>query len=534
MPLLMLLSAIIFSLLGAGPVFSRDIRFSVASYNVENLFDLKTAGTEYPEYMPNGPFGWNKAVQSIKVSHIARSIHDLDADIICLEEIESAQALEDLKKALEATGAGYPYSAIADGKPTTVRCAVLSRFPIIEKKEVTVPGKKSRSILWVTLDISGRHLIVFVNHWKSKNGPESARMPYAETLQKVLSRLPPHCDYILAGDFNENYNEFSTILLNRRLNDTNGVTGINRVLKTVQGGRLVDENALIHGTKAGLHYNLWLELREKRRWSILFFGKKGTPDSIILPKSMYDDRGISYLDNSFDKFDPEFLFSCGDIFRWQLANSGRGRHLGRGYSDHLPVFACFTTRPFEEARGFMSCDPGLKNTTIAGLYESKTGAVNLKLNDCTVIFRNRNNAVIKEKNGRAIYIYKTASKLRAGRCYDIIVTRLNRHFGNMEITAIKKAIDTGRSENPQNYWIKIKTRANLSDPALINEVVGRCTGIYKNGFLHTKKGRFPIYFSNPALRPAENNRITIMHARISCHRIPELVVERADQVSLEP
>lgn len=32
--------------------------FKVASYNLENLFDLATDGTEYPEYIPNTGYGW--------------------------------------------------------------------------------------------------------------------------------------------------------------------------------------------------------------------------------------------------------------------------------------------------------------------------------------------------------------------------------------------------------------------------------------------------------------------------------------------
>jgi len=87
--LFVILSAILLSWTAANPVFSQNIRFSVASYNVENLFDLKADGTEYPEYLPNGPAGWTRAVQSVKVAHTARVIKELDADIVCLQEVES-------------------------------------------------------------------------------------------------------------------------------------------------------------------------------------------------------------------------------------------------------------------------------------------------------------------------------------------------------------------------------------------------------------------------------------------------------------
>ena len=100
----------------------------------------------------------------------------------------------------------------------------------------------------------------------------------------------------------------------------------------------------------GRRYNLWLELSPDRRWSYLYFDRKNTPDSLILPRALYDGNGIDYVDNSFDKFDPGFLFDGRqNIYRWQRADRGRGKHLGRGYSDHLPVFALFSTEPFRPA-----------------------------------------------------------------------------------------------------------------------------------------------------------------------------------------
>jgi len=533
-----ILAASLLLLAWTHPALSKNIRFSVASYNVENLFDLQTEGTEYPEYLPDGRFGWNRAMQKIKLAHTARVIKALDADIVCLQEIESSRVLARLNTTLAAKGAGYPYSAIADNKPTTVKCALLSRFPIIEKKEIAVPGKKSRNILWVTVEIHGYPLMIFINHWKSKKGPESMRIPYATALKRVLSGLPAHCDYILAGDFNENYNEFSTILSKGNLNDTHGITGINQVLGTVESGRipyrLINEEQLLRASFKPCLYDLWLELPGERRWSTLFFGQKGTPDNILLPKSLYDNQAISYVDNSFDKFDADFLFSCGDIFRWQRSGSGYGRHLGQGYSDHLPVFACFTIGAFKKSLGFSPCDTNVKTTTIAGLYESKTGPVRLKLLKSAVIFKNKNSAVIKQKNGRAVYIYKAASRLHTGWVYDIIVNHLNRHYGNLEINGIEKIIDTGLRINPENYWINIQNLADFSDPLLRNEIIGRCTGTYKKGFLVTSKGHFSLYFSDQKLKPPENTRISIRHARITCHRKAEIIIERPDQIRRLP
>ena len=327
-----------------------DVRagqLKIATYNVDNLFDAVDDGSEYPDYDPNGGCGWGPAMAAVKVANIARVLTGLGADIVCLQEVESRRALDLLLNKLGSLGHPYPHAAMADQAGTTVSCAVISKYPIISQEEIS-PGKHIRSILKVTVRFEGRPLILFVNHWKSKQGPESRRIVYAEALKKALDRLDRDSDYILIGDFNVNYDEFLTLPDDRRLNDTRGRTGINHVLGTISGRRLVTEADLADAGRVRKHYNLWLEVPAQRRWSHNFFGEKGTLDAILLPRGLYDDRGIAYVDNSFDRYAPDFLFDGrGAIYRWQQDKKGRGRHLGKGYSDHLPVFALFSTDPFQ-------------------------------------------------------------------------------------------------------------------------------------------------------------------------------------------
>lgn len=318
--------------------------FKIADYNVENLFDLTRSGTEYREYIPNTRYGWTKRIANIKYTNITRVIKNLGADVVTLEEVESRKALISLRDKLRDSGVDYPYLAIADSRPTTVKCALLSKFPIIKKKELRPDDEIARCILEVTLNIQGRHLIVFVNHWKSKHGPESMRIVYAKRLRREIDRLKANTDFILVGDFNSNYNEYKTFLNSRKLNNTHGITGINNILGTIKDHKMVDEKTLIHQTSNRYLYNLWLEVSEGRRWSYIFSCNRESPDNMILSKGLYDNKGISYVDNSFDKFAPHYLFRGNLIYSWQ--RTSHGRHEGRGYSDHLPIFAYFSTEPF--------------------------------------------------------------------------------------------------------------------------------------------------------------------------------------------
>ena len=325
--------------------------FKVASYNLENLFDLTWDGTEYPEYIPNTGYGWTKDIANIKYTNIAGVMKDLGGDVVALQEVESKKALITLRNKLKDLGVDYPYFEIADSKATSVKCAVLSKFPIVEKEEiqvdqVDVDNEIARNILKITLDIDGNRIILFINHWKSKQGPESMRIAYAKTLRREIDKLKEGVDFILIGDFNSNYNEYKTFRNSGKLNDTNGITGINHILKTIKDFEMVDENILTKQAANEYLYNLWLEVSESSRWSYLFFGKQVSPDNIIVSKGLYDDKGISYSDNSFNKFQPDYLFEGKTVYRWQMAEGGMGRHLGKGYSDHLPIFAYFSTEPF--------------------------------------------------------------------------------------------------------------------------------------------------------------------------------------------
>jgi len=321
-------------------------KFKVATYNLENLFDLTMDGTEYQEYIPNTGYGWTKDIANIKYNNIARVIKDLGGDVVALQEVESKKALIALLYKLKDFGVDYPYLEIAGSKATPVKCAVLSKFPITEKEEIQVYNKIARNILKLTLDIDGNRLILFINHWKSKRGPESMRIAYAKKLKREIGKLKEDVDFILIGDFNSNYNEYQTFRNSGRLNDTDGITGINHILRTIKDSQMVNEKMLTKKDASDYLYNLWLEVSIRRRWSYNFFGKKGSPDNIIISKGLYDNKGISYSDNSFNKFQANYLFKRKAVYRWQRAKRGRGKHLGKGYSDHLPIFAYFSTEPF--------------------------------------------------------------------------------------------------------------------------------------------------------------------------------------------
>lgn len=327
-PLLLLLSIV---LSGA------DVK--IASYNVENLFDLQYSGHEYAEYIPNTSWQWNSDTYRVKLKNISKVIVDMSPDIIALQEIESLQALKDLKTQLQRDGLYFPYYAIASAKNTSVKVALLSKYPLKTQELRVTASYKYRNILEATVRLGNETLYLFVNHWKAKSGPESKRVVSAKVLKQRLHALGD-VNYILLGDFNSDFRENETFVKKRKFNDTQGITGINHVLKTVDHNEAVTLNDL--KTCRECAYNLWYELPKEERWSHKYRGKGEGLDSMIISPRLADNKGIEYQKSSFNKFDASYLFKQKKIYRWQQSRTFPKHHTAKGYSDHLPVYALFS------------------------------------------------------------------------------------------------------------------------------------------------------------------------------------------------
>jgi endonuclease/exonuclease/phosphatase family metal-dependent hydrolase len=285
---------------------------------------------------------------------MAEVISSLKADIMGLCEIEDVDALDDLKKALLRYGTTYKYMASGCGQTRSSTCPMLlSRFPVqnVLLHHVDLPGKSAtREILEADIIICGHILKVFVNHWPSKLHPESYRLKTAEILSDRLKQLPAGCEYILIGDFNSDYNEYQTFS-SFRLNDTEGKTGINSILgntiTTDNNVQYITEDNIAQSTSGNL-FDLWLDLPENDRMSMVYRGNNQTPDHIMVPWTLCDSEGISYVDNSFSAYTLNGkLLKDGQPYRWQIKWVKKQKvHLGKGYSDHLPVRATFKIGPF--------------------------------------------------------------------------------------------------------------------------------------------------------------------------------------------
>jgi len=318
--------------------------FTLLVYNVQNLFDLVDDGTEYREFDP-GSGNWDSFGYETRMKACGAAIASARPDIAVLCELENANMAKGLQQRLKNAGLRLDHAAVGD-KPNAAATVptVLSVFPIITVNRIgtiKVGGYFSRNILEVVLRIGSDTLTVFANHWPSKRHAGTFRVAVAEILLKRLSQLPAGADYIVAGDLNEDYDERGT------------PAALPAVLGTAavgDGPRKYSSERDMTGAMPGRHYDLWLELKKRDRMSYVFKGRPGTPDHIILPPSLYDGRGISYLDNSFavHTWDGRLLKN-GRPYDWRVRRQGaKIVHPLEVYSDHLPLVARFYRGPFRQ------------------------------------------------------------------------------------------------------------------------------------------------------------------------------------------
>jgi len=478
------------------------LNFTVASYNVENLFDLNNDGTEYKEYKPYSKY-WNQKNLDIKLNNIAKVLSDVDADIIALQEIESQKALDLLLNKLPI----YKYSKFLKNPSSSIGVAVLSKFPILKTKAIRIDNfdKYARPILEATFKIQNSKFKIFNNHWSSKRAGENKRVRYAVALKNHIYNLNKDDDYILIGDFNSNYDEWITFKSDKKLNNTYGITGINHILNTVLNNKYILENDILKKQKQ-VHYNLWFELEKKQRFSVIFRKERNTPDNILVSSGLFNNLGISYLDNSFKVFKPKYLYLNNHIIRWGKT---------KGYSDHLPIVATFTTNKFIKKE--TNNKQNFKNS-LDHLYKVQYLNKPLNIKKIIVIYKYKKSAILKEINGRSIYAYKCANSLRLGNAYNLTIDDIELYNGLLEVKQISN-IKKLKTINNYKQFYKDGTKVDIFDTKYTNDIVTNLKGIYKKRYLHLTNGKkIRLFLPKKFKKIQDSSHITIKSGHLTVYK----------------
>ncbi|MFP4483476.1 MAG: endonuclease/exonuclease/phosphatase family protein [Spirochaetaceae bacterium] len=201
---------------------------TVATFNVQTLFDGEYDGGEFSEFNPYTS-DWNDAAYGERLEILATHLRAFTPagapDILSLQEIEGPDVLADL---CERVGRGmYPHRVCAPGESAMSVC-IASRFPlnaaVVHGLDVW-PGPDDpavgslRGMLEVAVHTPGGVVRVIAAHWKSaREGREAtahlrrlAARAAARATESIL-KADPAARVIVAGDLNEEISEDSTIL----------------------------------------------------------------------------------------------------------------------------------------------------------------------------------------------------------------------------------------------------------------------------------------------------------------------------------
>ncbi len=319
---------------------------TLMSYNVENLFDDVSDGTEYSSYDP-AKSGWNRKSYLEKLSALSKVIRSAvpgGPDVLALQEVENAAVLDRLCSDY-LFRLNYSYKTIVPVPGQAVHCAVASRLPIRRVGALQAEfwkGNPQRVILEVEILHRGHRLFLYNCHWKSKTGgiveTEEARRASARVLERrvrELLREDPCLDIVVIGDLNENLEEplLSGQSLARALNPLDSSVSAGQDGAEAGEGIFLTHDPLQAGLGSGrvVLYEPWYELPVDRRGSYVYQKIWQTPDHILLSAGLFDTRGFSYEPGWFKVVRSSYLLETGTGF------PKRTDAAGGGYSDHLPL-----------------------------------------------------------------------------------------------------------------------------------------------------------------------------------------------------
>jgi endonuclease/exonuclease/phosphatase family metal-dependent hydrolase len=339
--------------------------FTVALWNLDNLFDGVEAGTEYAEFRMEA--GWNQEKYQARLTGFSQAISQMSGTgfpgLIGLVEIENLGVLEDLSQRLNsdhlrgglARGSlahgglaknGYYWAAFAKLPGSAVGIGFISRFPLTDVKahSITVEGETTpRPVLEVRLEARGAPLVFLLCHWKSKLGGEDAtealRRASARVVQRRLGEIreaEPGTPVIVMGDLNDNHNAFyrrgPSILLSLLPDDPDAAALANNTLANnaleylVLSAEKPPRSRYFPENLVPL-YSPWTE--EIFDGSYFFRGGWESIDHFLLSAALFDNSLWDY--SYFEVLNREpFVKDDG------TPNAYMSR-IGRGLSDHLPM-----------------------------------------------------------------------------------------------------------------------------------------------------------------------------------------------------
>jgi len=303
--------------------------YTIAFYNIENLFDIENDPlTNDDDFLPTSAKRWTSKRYQKKlvklgtvISQIGEENSQVSPAIIGLAEVENKKVLSDLVNSKNLIHQNYSYVHYDSADERGIDVALLYKSDVfkVENSEtfsVYLQNEKgeqdyTRDILLVQGKLNNESINVIVNHWSSRREGEKetefkriAGANVVNSIIKMLKKENPNAKSIVMGDFNDNPNNKSLLLLEKE-------SDLYNPFKTVWSR-----------DNGSLNYNF--------QWNLF--------DQILFSTNFLDTNNSNLAFSDAQVFNSKFLTQYHGKYKGQPFRTYVGKKYKGGYSDHFPVF----------------------------------------------------------------------------------------------------------------------------------------------------------------------------------------------------
>ena len=303
--------------------------FTIAFYNIENLFDIKNDPlTHDRDFLPTAPKRWTPKRYQKKLLKIGTAISKIGEEntkvapiIIGLAEVENKKVLSDLVNSKNLIDENYSYIHYDSLDERGIDVALLYKSDVfkVENSETFSVYLENelghqdytRDVLLVQGKLNNENINIIVNHWSSRREgvkeTEFKRLAAAKVVNSVVKSLKkdnPDTKLIVMGDFNDNPNSESLLLIEKE-------SELFNPFKTVWSR---DTGSLNH----------------QFQWNLF--------DQILFSTNFFDSSNSKLVFKDAQVFNSKFLTQHEGKYKGQPFRTYVGKKYKGGFSDHFPVF----------------------------------------------------------------------------------------------------------------------------------------------------------------------------------------------------
>ncbi|MDB4292921.1 endonuclease [Maribacter sp.] len=308
----------------------KDNLYTVAFYNLENLFDTEHAPNKLDQdFTPDGFKKWSMKRYKRKVYKLAKTISEIGNKgsktppvLIGVAEVENDGVMADLIGAEHLRAIDYDFVHYDSPDERGIDTALIYHkefFEVLHSEPITLyvnnpDGVRdtTRDILYVHGTLNKEEVHIFVNHWPSRRDGEVEtgykRVKAAQTVSEYMKKLETRFEnpnYIVLGDFNDDPESES-------------------IQNLVNGSGLYNPMAKLHipVQRGSANY--------QKSWSMF--------DQIMVSHSFLNHEKGTHSFAHANIFDEKFLTEFKGKYKGTPYRTYAGRKYIGGYSDHFPVY----------------------------------------------------------------------------------------------------------------------------------------------------------------------------------------------------